>query len=102
VTPETSQPGNTELDVAYVANLARMHLTDEEIARFRSQLGQVVEYVRQIQSLDTSNVEPTAHAIEIKNVRRPDSRRDSLTSDVAMRNAPQDKDDFFIVPKIVE
>lgn len=98
---ESSQ-STPDIDVAYVANLARMHLTEDEIARFESQLAQVVGYVRQIQSVDTSDVEPTAHAIEISNVQRDDSRREGITSDQAMRNAPVEKDGFFVVPKIVE
>jgi|ETNmetMinimDraft_15_1059895.scaffolds.fasta_scaffold190538_2 aspartyl-tRNA(Asn)/glutamyl-tRNA(Gln) amidotransferase subunit C len=100
--PEPSQPGRAEIDVAYVAHLARMHLSDEEIARFQPQLAQIVDHVRQIQSLDTSDVEPTAHAIEIRNVARADTRREGLSADVAMRNAPQNKEDLFVVPKIVE
>ena len=91
-----------EIDVRYVAHLARLELTEEEQNRFRGQLGDVLGYATQLEKLDVSQVEPTAHAIPLSNVSRPDEIRPSLTHDEALRNAPARANGLFIVPKIVE
>ena len=91
-----------EIDVRYVAHLARLELTPEEQSRFRGQLGDVLGYVTQLEKLDVSQVEPTAHAIPLVNVTRPDEVRPSLTHEEALRNAPARANGLFIVPKIVE
>jgi len=92
----------TELDVRYVAHLARMALTPEEEAKFGAQLGQVLEYIEKLKELDVSGVEPTAHSMPLVNVSRPDEQRPSLPHDEALRNAPASANGLFIVPKIVE
>ena len=90
------------IDVAYVANLARLHLTDEEIATYQPQLEQVVAYVRQIDELDLDDVEPMSHAVDVKNVFREDEVRPSLDHETVMANAPAEVNDQFKVPKIME
>ena len=92
----------SSIDIKYVAHLARIELTPEEEERFGSQLGQVLTYVEKLNQLDVSQVEPTAHAVPMVNVTRPDEVRPSLPHDQAMRNAPASANGLFIVPKIVE
>lgn len=91
-----------EIDVRYVAHLARLHLTPEEEKKFGAQLGQVLGYVEKLKELDVSNVEPTAHAVPLVNVTRPDQVCRSLPYEDAVRNAPAQANGLFIVPKIVE
>ena len=92
----------TEIDVKYVAHLARLGLTPEEERKFGAQLGQVLGYIEKLREVDVSQVEPTAHAVPMVNVTRPDEVRPSLPTDEALRNAPARANDLFIVPKIVE
>lgn len=91
-----------EIDVKYVANLARLELKPDEEARIGTQLGQVLEYMDQLKRLDVSQVEPTAHAAPRVNVMRPDEVGPSLPLSEVLRNAPAQANDLFLVPKIVE
>jgi aspartyl-tRNA(Asn)/glutamyl-tRNA(Gln) amidotransferase subunit C len=91
-----------EIDVKYVAHLARLHLSPEEEQKFGVQLGQILGYVEKLNQLDVSAVEPTAHAVPLVNVTRPDETRPSLSNEDALRNAPARANGLFIVPKIVE
>ncbi|MCE9613666.1 MAG: Asp-tRNA(Asn)/Glu-tRNA(Gln) amidotransferase subunit GatC [Lentisphaerae bacterium] len=90
------------IDVRYVANLARLHLTDAEIDTFQGQLSQIVDYVQTINQLDLTGIAPTSHAHPLENVFRADEVKPSLDRAEVMRNAPQSRDGQFIVPKIVE
>ena len=92
----------TEIDVKYVAHLARLGLSPEEQQTFGPQLKQVLGYIEKLSEVDVSQVEPTAHAVPMVNVTRPDEVRPSLTNDEALRNAPARSNGLFIVPKIVE
>ena len=92
----------TEIDVKYVAHLARLNLTKEEEQKFGAQLGQVLGYIEKLNRLDVSGVEPTAHAVPLVNVTRIDEVRPSLTNEEALRNAPAKANGLFMVPKIVE
>jgi aspartyl-tRNA(Asn)/glutamyl-tRNA(Gln) amidotransferase subunit C len=92
----------TDLDVKYVAHLARLSLTAEEEQKFGAQLGQVLGYIEKLNQLDVSNVEPTAHAVPLVNVTRPDEIRPSISNEEALKNAPAKANGLFIVPKIVE
>ena len=91
-----------EIDVKYVAHLARLRLTPDEEKKFGEQLGQILGYVEELKELDVSNVEPTAHAMPLVNVTRPDEIRPSIPHEDALRNAPAKASGLFIVPKIVE
>lgn len=91
-----------ELDVRYVANLARIDLSDAEIAQFQSQLGRVLEYVEQLNKVDVSHVEPTAHANDITNVFRADEPGASLDKKAALANAPRQVNGLFGVTKVIE
>jgi aspartyl-tRNA(Asn)/glutamyl-tRNA(Gln) amidotransferase subunit C len=92
----------SDLDVAYVAGLARLNLTDEETALFQKQLGDVLKYAEKLREVDVSNVEATAHALPIFNVFRGDAPRDWFTAGQALSNAPRQANGLFIVPKVVE
>ena len=90
------------MDVRYLAHLARLHLTDEEINRFQAQLGQILDYVRELSALPVEGVEPTAHAFPVHNVFRADEVKPGLEHDEAMANAPSERQGQFIVPRIIE
>jgi len=91
-----------EIDVKYVAHLARLDLSAEEEQQFGAQLRHILGYIEKLNELDVSAVEPTAHAVPMANVTRPDQTRPSLSSEEALRNAPAKANGLFIVPKIVE
>jgi len=91
-----------DIDVAYVAHLARIHLTEDEIATFQGQLSQIVEHVRQLGELDVDDVEPTSHALPVHTILRPDSVRQSLDRDAAMANAPAHRSGQYLVPRIID
>ena len=93
---------SAEIDIKYVAHLARLNLTPDEEKKFGAQLGNILGYIEKLKGLDVANVEPTAHATPIANVMRPDEVRPSLPHDDALRNAPKQAGGLFIVPKIVE
>ena len=91
-----------EIDVKYVAHLARLSLSPEEEQRIGSQLQDVLSYIEKLKEVDVSGVEPTAHAFPLINVVRPDEVRPSLSHEEALRNAPAQANGLFIVPRIVE
>jgi aspartyl-tRNA(Asn)/glutamyl-tRNA(Gln) amidotransferase subunit C len=91
-----------EIDVKYVAFLARIGLTPEEEATVGSQLKTTLNYIEKLNELDVSNVEPTAHAVPLVNIVRPDEARPSLPTEEALANAPAKASGLFLVPKIVE
>jgi len=94
--------GTSDLDVAYIARLARINLTQEEANAFQKQLDHVLKYVEKLRQADVSHVEPAAHALPIFNVFREDAPSDWFTAAQALSNAPRKANDLFIVPKVVE
>ncbi len=93
---------SAEIDVKYVAHLARLALTPEEEKSLGAQLGSILGYIEKLRELDVTGVEPTAHAVPMVNVTRADEIRASLSHEDALRNAPRQANGLFIVPKIVE
>jgi aspartyl-tRNA(Asn)/glutamyl-tRNA(Gln) amidotransferase subunit C len=91
-----------DLDVKYVAHLARLSLSPEEERKIGAQLGNILGYIEKLKEVDVSGVEPTAHAFPMVNVARPDEVRPSMSHEEAMRNAPAQANGLFMVPKIVE
>ncbi|MBV8585452.1 MAG: Asp-tRNA(Asn)/Glu-tRNA(Gln) amidotransferase subunit GatC [Verrucomicrobia bacterium] len=89
-------------DVQYVAELARMKLTPEEIQTFQSQLVHVLEHVARLNQIDLTGVEPTAHSFPIYNVFRQDETRPSFPPEVALANAPRQGQGLFLLTKVVE
>lgn len=90
------------IDVRKTADLARLRLTEEEEAAYGAQLDRVLEYVSQLDEVDTSNVEPAAHPHEVFDVTRPDGPREGFGIELALGNAPRKSGDQFLVPKVVE
>jgi aspartyl-tRNA(Asn)/glutamyl-tRNA(Gln) amidotransferase subunit C len=88
--------------VRKVAHLSRLKLTDDQVAKFTRQLGDVLQYVEQLNSVDTTGVEPMAHAVEVHNVFRDDEQQPSLPRERALANAPRADGRFFLVPQILE
>ncbi len=89
-------------EVARVARLARLGLQEEELRRLAGQLSQILSAFAKLQELDTTGVEPTAHAIPLHNVFRRDERRPSLPQQAALANAPAEQDGYFRVPRILD
>ena len=90
------------MDVAYVAQLARLHLTPEEQALYQRQLEQILGYVDELKAVDVSGVEPMSHPIPLSNVLRGDEQREGLAREEALANAPSVRNQQFVVPKIME
>ena len=88
--------------VDHVARLARLDLSDDERQRMQAELSQILEHADKIQELDLDKVEPTAHALPLRNVMRPDEVRPSLPQERALANAPEVEDGRFKVPRIIE
>lgn len=91
-----------ELDIKYVAHLARLALSPGEERKLGEHLGHILGYIEKLKQVDVAGVEPTAHAFPLVNVTRPDEVRSSLPNEAAMGNAPAPANGLFIVPKIVE
>ncbi|MFA5354683.1 MAG: Asp-tRNA(Asn)/Glu-tRNA(Gln) amidotransferase subunit GatC [Thermodesulfovibrionales bacterium] len=89
-------------DVRHIARLARLHLAEEEVSTMGGQLNAIIEYVEQLGSLDTTDVEPTSHVLPLQNVMRDDAPRPSLLPEDALRNAPDPSEAFYRVPKIID
>jgi aspartyl-tRNA(Asn)/glutamyl-tRNA(Gln) amidotransferase subunit C len=89
-------------DVEHVADLARLHLNDEEIDRMQTQLSNILEAIEALQQVDTSHVGPTASVIQLENVMRDDEVRPGLTREAALANAPLRDDPFLRVPTVLQ
>ena len=92
----------TELDVNYVAHLARIGLTEKEAEKFSRQLGDVLVYIDKLNRLDTGKTEPTSHVLALKNVFREDKIRPGLPPEKAVENAPDREKNYFRVPRVIE
>jgi aspartyl-tRNA(Asn)/glutamyl-tRNA(Gln) amidotransferase subunit C len=88
----------TRDEVLHVARLARLELSEEEVARFTEQLSAILEAVDKVSELDLSDVEPTAHPLDVVNVWAEDEPRPSIPVDDALANAPDREAGFFKVP----
>jgi aspartyl-tRNA(Asn)/glutamyl-tRNA(Gln) amidotransferase subunit C len=90
----------TDDDVRYVARLARLRLEPGEAERMTGELAKILEHIDKMSELDTADVPPTAHVLDVVNVQRADKVRPSLARDDALRNAPAVADDSFRVPRM--
>jgi aspartyl-tRNA(Asn)/glutamyl-tRNA(Gln) amidotransferase subunit C len=99
VEPDMSK---ADIDVKYVAHLARLSLLPEEEQQIGAQLGNILSYIEKLKEVDVSGVEPTAHAFPLVNVTRADEILPSISNEDALRNAPAQANGLFIVPKIIE
>ncbi len=91
-----------QLDVPYVAKLARLNLMADEAELFQRQLGDVLTYAKKLEQVDVSGIEGAAHAVPVFNVFREDEACDWFTAEEALRNAPRQANGLFIVTKVVE
>lgn len=89
-------------DVRYIAALARLRFTEDEEARLAEQLSTMLDYVDQLQQLDTTGVPPMAHVLDLADVMRDDASASRITRDDALRNAPDADGAYFRVPKVIE
>ena len=87
-------------EVKHVAKLARLELTDEEVNKYSQQLGSILQYIKQMNEVNTTKIEPMPHAIPVYNVMREDIVKYEQTKEELMANAPFEEDGFFRVPKI--
>ncbi|MDB5308119.1 MAG: gatC [Gemmataceae bacterium] len=88
--------------VRKVAQLARLELAEDDLARMQHQLSAILDYVAQLQQLDTEGVEPLAHPLPVQNVFRDDELAPSLPVDEALKNAPARSGDYFAVPAVFD
>ena len=91
-----------EIDIKYVAHLARIALSPDEEKKLATQLGGILGYIEKLNTLDVTSIEPTAHAVPLVNITRADEVQLSLPHEEALRNSPRQANGLFIVPKIVE
>ncbi|HLP16768.1 MAG TPA: Asp-tRNA(Asn)/Glu-tRNA(Gln) amidotransferase subunit GatC [Bacteroidota bacterium] len=88
-------------DVDHIAQLARLEFPESEKETLTHQMNDILLHIEKLNELDTANVEPLSHVIELENVFREDEARPSLSADEALKNAPSRVDDFFTVPKVI-
>jgi len=88
--------------VKKVALLARLKLSDAEVSDYASKLGNILKYVETLNEVDTHDIEPMVHAVELSNVFRADQVQPSLPRGEALRNAPKSDGVYFLVPQILE
>jgi aspartyl-tRNA(Asn)/glutamyl-tRNA(Gln) amidotransferase subunit C len=89
-------------EVEHVALLARLGLSDEELGTLADQLSAILDHMRAINQLDTSNIPPTAQVIPLRNVMRPDEPRPSLPVPEVLQNAPAQDGGYFRVPPVLD
>jgi aspartyl-tRNA(Asn)/glutamyl-tRNA(Gln) amidotransferase subunit C len=92
----------TENDVRYMANLARLQLSGEEVKSFAQDMNKILDYMDRLDELDTSDVEPLEHVIDLDSRLRKDKAEAPLSHDDALKNAPDADSDYFRVPKVIE
>ncbi len=88
-------------DVEYIAKLARLEYSDEEKKTFTKQFNTILEYIDKLNELNTDDIEPLSHVIELSNVVREDEVKQSLPVEEVLKNAPSKTDTFFKVPKVI-
>jgi aspartyl-tRNA(Asn)/glutamyl-tRNA(Gln) amidotransferase subunit C len=88
-------------EVEKVARLARLQLSDDELDRMTDQLGEILGYIELLSELDTSSVEPMAHALDVANVFRDDVVQSSLPREAALANAPRSDGQCYLVPAVL-
>lgn len=88
-------------DIEHIANLAHLQISASEAEKFTGEINNILEYVKKLNELDTEGVDPTVYIIPKKNVLREDKVEPSLNREIALSNAPEQKDGQFRVPKIM-
>lgn len=98
----STHPSHHSVDVPYLARLARLELTPEEIDLYGGQIGRILDHVEQMNRLDITGIEPTAHAISVFDVIREDGVTPSLAKETILANAPHNANGLFLVPKVLD
>jgi len=89
-------------DVEHIAKLAKLSFSENEKEKFTEQFNEILSFMEKLNELDTSNIEPLSHVIELQNVLRNDNVRPSLPTEEALKNAPAKDEKFFKVPKVID
>ena len=89
-------------EVKYIANLARLGLTDAEVEHFQTQLEVILQYIDKLKTLDVAKTAATAHVLDIRNVTRADKVKPSLDPAKILESSPAKEGNFFKVPKVLE
>ena len=89
-------------EILKIASLAKLHLSDEEVSLYTDQINEILEYMNQLDELDTEDIEPLSHVLDQINMTRKDEQTPSLTREEALKNAPKSDDDYFIVPNVID
>lgn len=92
----------TEEDVKYVAHLARLQFTDDELENLAEDMSEILDYMETLNELDTSDVEPLEHVIDMEYRLRDDKAEEPLSHEDALKNAPDADTDYFRVPKVID
>ena len=90
------------IDLKHIARLSRLHLTDEELRFFETQVSQILQFVDKLKEVNVAGVEPTSHPLLLSNVFRKDEIKPSIPIEEFLKNSPRAKGRFFEVPKIIE
>ncbi len=88
-------------DVEHIAKLAKLEFSETEKEKFTHQFNDILKYMEQLNSVDTTNVEPLSQVIELSNVFRDDVVKPSISTEKALKNAPDKTDEYFKVPKVI-
>ena len=88
-------------EVEHVTQLARLRLPEEQMKGLMKDMNEILDYMDLLNEIDTSNLEPTSHVINIKNVFREDTILPSLPYEKSLKNAPEEKQDSFVVPRVI-
>lgn len=89
-------------DVKHIARLSKLRLNEKEIEEFTEDMNQILDYVKKLEKIDTSKVEPLSHPLEGVNVFREDKLQKSIDKEAALKNAPERTEEFFKVPKVIK
>lgn len=89
-------------DVIETAELARLEFSEDDLEKFTHQLENILEHIEDLNELNTDNVEPTSHVLDISTPEREDTIVELLTTEEVFKNAPEREEDFFVVPKVID
>ncbi len=89
-------------EVVKISKLAKLKLSDDEVAEFTSDMNKILDYMDKLNELDTENVKPLSHPLEGTNVFREDVLKKSIDREDALKNAPERTEEFFKVPKVIK
>lgn len=92
----------TKNEVLYVAKLARISMEESELEKFTSQLDSILDYMNKLNEIDTNDIKPTSHILNLNNVVRSDKVKKSLGTEEVVELAPEKEGDFIKVPKVIE